>query len=140
MPTLTRSCKGRHGRCGNMVTGPERYCKECAPVAMKQKAEKQSEYNKRRGSVSKMGYGKQWARARGMYLRENPLCFECQRQGMMVEAVEVHHVVPRRDAPERFYDPANLRGLCKSCHSRETARELRERHGGAWHGGEKSCL
>jgi 5-methylcytosine-specific restriction endonuclease McrA len=52
----------------------------------------------------------------------------------MVEAVEVHHIESRRDAPEKFFDPANLRGLCKSCHSRETARELNERrgvHGGA---------
>jgi 5-methylcytosine-specific restriction endonuclease McrA len=37
--------------------------------------------------------------------------------------LEVDHVQPVRDAPERAFDPANLQVLCAGCHTRKTRIE-----------------
>jgi 5-methylcytosine-specific restriction protein A len=54
-----------------------------------------------------------------MYLRRYPLCVECQRNGRTVEAIDVHHLVPRRAGGSDADD--NLQALCHACHSRVTA-------------------
>lgn len=86
----------------------------------------QHEWNKQ-SSKNKAGdpfySGRKWRRLRAAKLMESPLCEECKRQGRVTAANEVHHVVPRLDAPDRAYEWSNLECLCKSCHSRQTARE-----------------
>lgn len=56
-----------------------------------------------------------------MHLARHPLCVECQAKGMVVAAAEVDHIVPLADGGTN--DDENLQSLCKSCHSRKTARE-----------------
>ena len=55
--------------------------------------------------------GNRWTILRNRHMRCNPHCAQCGRPGE-----EVHHVVSRAVAPERTYDPSNLRTLCRACH------------------------
>ena len=73
-----------------------------------------------RPSSSARGYGARWRRIRRMHLCANPLCEDCRAQGRVTPATEVHHVVPLRDGGT--HGETNLRALCKSCHSKRTAR------------------
>lgn len=73
----------------------------------------------------------EWKRARLVFLAAHPLCRDCQSVGLVVAAREVDHIVPHRGDRKLFRDKANWQGLCKSCHSRKTAREvLLKRKGG----------
>lgn len=58
---------------------------------------------------------------RRLVLAEQPLCAECERQGVTAVASAVHHKRDLRDAPELALDRDNLEGLCESCHNRITA-------------------
>lgn len=58
-----------------------------------------------------------------MFLRRNPLCVECEKQGRLVPATVVDHVIPHKGDYEKFWNESNWQALCKSCHDRKTARE-----------------
>lgn len=66
--------------------------------------------------------GRRWQKLRRTVLTAHPLCVDCQRQGRLTAATEVHHVVPCQSAPSMqalealMYDPGNLRPLCHACH------------------------
>jgi 5-methylcytosine-specific restriction protein A len=68
---------------------------------------------------------KRWALTRRAKLFANPLC-ELEHPGCLGIASEVHHRIAMEDGGAPF-DMANLVSTCKPCHSRETAREQRER-------------
>ena len=71
-----------------------------------------------------------WRRLRRDQLRKHPFC---EWPGCMRVADTVDHVVTIHEAPERAYDPTNLRSLCRSHHGmaeaekRKSARSLRRR-------------
>lgn len=60
----------------------------------------------------------------GQLLRE-PWCRQCAQEGRRVRATVVDHIRPHRGDWGLFTDPDNLQSLCKSCHDRKTAREMR---------------
>lgn len=73
----------------------------------------------KRPNAYRRGYTKRWARLRKMVLaRDNHICVI---HGCNNLATEVDHIRPKTaggtDAPE------NLQSLCKSCHSKKTAKE-----------------
>ena len=87
------------------------------------KVEKQNsnkDYDLKRGSAYKRGYDRNWQRLRIMYLNQNPLC---STPGCNQPATDVHHVIPLRSGGDNSFD--NLKALCHSCHSKETAKEKR---------------
>ena len=53
-----------------------------------------------------------WRTMRNRWLMANPQCARCGLAGE-----EVHHLVPRKVAPERLYDWSNLQTLCRVCHA-----------------------
>lgn len=55
-----------------------------------------------------------------------PFCRECARRGIRTPATDVDHIVDHKGDETLFRDPANLESLCHSCHSRKTAREMRQ--------------
>jgi 5-methylcytosine-specific restriction endonuclease McrA len=61
-------------------------------------------------------YGYRWQQARAGWLRKHPLCVECARRGMTVEAVIVDHITPHRNDMTLFWDRDNWQALCKTCH------------------------
>lgn len=78
--------------------------------------------------ATERGYDSDWERLRSRKIRTNPLCEECERQGLVVPAQDVDHIVPfeGRADPKRL-DWSNLQSLCRSCHNRKT------------HGARKGC-
>lgn len=63
-----------------------------------------------------------WRRRRAQHLREEPLCRECIKLGIIVAASEVDHIVPIERGGAWFADE-NLQSLCKPCHSSKSATE-----------------
>ena len=67
-----------------------------------------------------------WRRKRLWFIRRHPLCAHClSERGLRVKAVDVDHIIPLAEGGDDDFD--NLQALCKSCHSRKTAREQRDR-------------
>jgi len=58
-----------------------------------------------------------WRKTSKAYLAVHPLCEQCNRNGLIVAAVDVHHIVERVDDPSLAFAWDNLQALCKSCHS-----------------------
>lgn len=73
-----------------------------------------------RPTTAERGYGAEWRRVREVKLSLNPLCEDCDANGLTVGATEVDHVTAL--SAGGTHDLANLRSLCKSCHSRKTVR------------------
>jgi 5-methylcytosine-specific restriction enzyme A len=80
-------------------------------------------YDDVRGGASQRGYDWAWAKLRTRWLKQHPLCAECERNGRLTPATEVDHIIPIRKAPERRLDDTNLQSLCHPCHAAKTARE-----------------
>lgn len=97
----------------------------------------QKQIEAKRGNASERGYGHRWRKARETFLRRNPLCVHCIREGMVIAATEVDHIVPPRFkaamdsgsarriamATALFWDSQNWQALCKPHHSTKTATE-----------------
>ena len=64
-----------------------------------------------------------YKRMRRRYLAASPLCAKCAEAGFTVAATELDHIVPASVAPDRFWDPGNLQGLCRACHEEKTREE-----------------
>ena len=60
---------------------------------------------------------------RAQVLQAQPLCIQCQTEGRVTVATDVDHITPHRGDPDRFWDRANLQGLCHVHHARKSGRE-----------------
>jgi 5-methylcytosine-specific restriction protein A len=74
-----------------------------------------------RPSARARGYDTAWQHTRADHLELEPWCRFHRERGEYVPATEVDHVIARRRGGTD--DHANLRSLCKPCHSRRTALE-----------------
>ena len=106
-----------HPGCPELVDG--RFCSAHA----KQESKRYEKYD--RDPQKAKRYGRRWKRIRDRFIKAYPLCEECKKWGEVTAAEEVHHIIPLVQGGT--HDDANLMSLCKSCHSRITARE-----GGRW--------
>ena len=59
-------------------------------------------------------------------LREQPLCVLCQERDEITPSEVADHKEPHRGVYERFWDWANLQGLCTECHNRKSRQERGE--------------
>jgi 5-methylcytosine-specific restriction protein A len=105
----------RHPKCPVLLEIPG-YCAEHQRLNRKQ-------YDDRRGSAASRGYGARWQKARAVFLSHNPLCAECERQGVLMPATVVDHIKPHRGDQEQFWDASNWGPLCKRCHDIKTVKE-----------------
>ncbi|MVB12344.1 hypothetical protein CAFE_30770 [Caprobacter fermentans] len=106
---IERPCKAF--LCPNTTSNPNGYCDEHQALA-----------RERRGSARKRGYDTRWEKFRARYLREHPLCVDCEAEHRLTPSTEVHHIHRLRDYPELKYAESNLMALCHQCHSKRTAR------------------
>lgn len=63
-----------------------------------------------------------WRRLRRIKLGKNPLCQDCEDEGRISPAIDVHHIKSRRERPELAMVLTNLRSLCRPHHTRRTNR------------------
>ncbi|EMA1799432.1 HNH endonuclease [Cronobacter turicensis] len=87
-------------------------------------------------------YGSRWDKARLTFLRANPLCVMCHRQGRAVPATVVDHIKPHKlkealnggnpqeiaKAQKLFWDKANWQPLCKQHHDSTKQRIEKRGH------------
>jgi len=96
--------------CGRLTIS--RYCDEHRQIAGRH-------YNKyQRDPNTSQRYGRAWRRIRELYIQAHPICEQCEKEGRLTLAEEVHHILPLTDGGT--HDEKNLMALCKSCHSRIT--------------------
>lgn len=74
-------------------------------------------------SSTKRGYGYKWQKVRELYLKENPLCIYCERDGIITPANVVDHIEPHRGNQSLFWNKSNWQSLCSSCHSSTKQKE-----------------
>jgi 5-methylcytosine-specific restriction protein A len=55
-------------------------------------------------------------------LSEYPLCEDCEGEGIVEPAIEVHHLVKIKYDPAKRLDETNVVGLCGPHHDARTAR------------------
>ena len=125
-----RPCK-RPG-CPGVTQDPSGFCERHREQGLKAKAEHKRAmskmYEARRPDRHARGYGVRWTKYRAYYLRQNPLCAECQRRGFIKEAKHVDHIQPVTGPNDpRFYDESNHQPLCHSCHSSKTLAETKRK-------------
>jgi 5-methylcytosine-specific restriction protein A len=100
-----RPCQ--HPSCPNLTDGL--FCEKHA----KENAREYERY--RRDPETRRRYGRAWKRIRDRYIAAHPLCEECERNGRLTPAQEVHHIKPLADGGTHAEE--NLMALCSSCHS-----------------------
>ncbi len=78
-----------------------------------------------RPNSGQRGYDRRWRKYRAWYLKANPLCVECLKQGTVRPAEHVDHVRPvcGGQADPLFWAEENHQALCASCHGRKTRAE-----------------
>ena len=69
-----------------------------------------------------------WKAVRRLVLRRDPWCTACRAEGRFTPSAVVDHISSVADGGDR-YDPANLQGMCVSCHNRKSGREGAARGG-----------
>lgn len=107
-----------------MPSRPPRLRTKRAPSAEhQQRKANDREYDRRRGSAAKRGYGPRWRKAREGWLAQHPLCAECEKRDRIRPATDVDHIIPHKGDMALFWDRSNWQSLCHACHSRKTARE-----------------
>lgn len=117
-----------------MIEAPG-YCDRHKKAARKQEDE-------RRGTAAERGYDSNWVKARGFYLRKHPLCVYCWRDGRVVAANVVDHIIAHKlkeaidsgdeakveKARALFWNSTNWQSLCKPCHDSVKQKEERRTH------------
>jgi len=68
-------------------------------------------------------YDRRWRKCRRAFLHRNPAC---SADGCDHPASEVDHITPITEGGS-VLDFANLQALCKSCHSKKTRRDQRQK-------------
>ena len=77
-----------------------------------------------RGGANERGYDGKWRKARARFLRRNPLCAECRKEGRLTPATVVDHIIPHRGNQALVWDEGNWQPLCKPCHDYKTGMGL----------------
>ena len=104
----------KHPGCARLVPYGGCYCEEHKPMHVHD-----------RESAAERGYDSRWKKARIRFLHSHPLCEECKKQGRLVKATVVDHIVPHRGDKKLFWDETNWQALCKPCHDKKTWTEDR---------------
>ena len=89
--------------------------------------------NEKHQKYQKMLNSKRWKQLRMWKLNKNPLCELCEKKGLVVSAIDVHHIKPvekcaDQEMEHRCFNPNNLISLCIECHI-EVHRQMRSHEG-----------
>jgi 5-methylcytosine-specific restriction enzyme A len=67
-------------------------------------------------------HSSRWTRASRAFRQQNPLCAECNRNGLIVPAEVTDHIIPKNACPDPW-DRNNWEGLCKKCHAKKGSQD-----------------
>ena len=67
-------------------------------------------------------HSKAWRMTRKLYIKSNPLCEQCTREGRTTGGQMVDHIKQIILGGRRL-DNTNLQTLCNSCHNKKSANE-----------------
>lgn len=117
--------------CHSPVPRGNRYCERHKEAGARRDAEAKAKAAKRReqkrvqiaGNSNARGYTYRWKKLRDRFIAQHPYCEECFRQGKIVMATDIDHIVPHKGDRSLLYDERNLQALCHECHSRKTVTE-----------------
>jgi 5-methylcytosine-specific restriction enzyme A len=98
--------------CGQLVPSGTRHCPSC-----KTNRGRAQNAHPHRKEDQRFYHSKAWLAAREEVLQRDSVCKRCD----IAPSTEVHHKEERTKRPDLELDLDNLEGLCKPCHSRETA-------------------
>lgn len=99
-----------YGNCPNRAVPGSQYCEEHKKLTDKQ----YNDYS-RRPEIKKK-YRNHWRKIRERYYSMHPYCEQCFKEGKMVLADEVHHIIPVSRGGT--HEASNLMSLCRSCHNK----------------------
>lgn len=68
-------------------------------------------------TAAQRGYDYRWQKYRAGFLRANPLCVMCHKEGRVTVATVVDHIQPHKGDMELFWDVDNHQALCTYHHS-----------------------
>lgn len=119
---IPRPCK----ICRKLTTNKNGFCDEHKSVGEEQVKRWQAQYDLRRGSPSRRGYDATWVKVRKTYLMQHPLCEQCEKEGRITPAREVHHIIALQDGGNRL-DESNFMAVCHACHQKFTQEEIENR-------------
>lgn len=104
-----------------MPLSPKRICNRCGMAYQGRcQCRPAAKAAEQRGTSAQRGYGFKWQQAREGWLRNHPLCVECEKDGRIEPAVVVDHIDPHRGDMVKFWDAGNWQSLCVRCHNRKT--------------------
>jgi 5-methylcytosine-specific restriction enzyme A len=67
-----------------------------------------------------------WRRFRGWYLRQHPLCEQCEKEGVLTRAAMVDHIIELKDGGSRLSEE-NAMSMCWKHHGIKTAEAKNHR-------------
>lgn len=120
--SIPRPCK----ICRQITTNQNGYCDKHQGAYEEQEKRRKQWLERNRGSRHARGYDNLWYEVRRTYLMQHPLCEQCEKEGRITPAREVHHKVALRDGGERL-NPDNFMALCRACHQKFTQEEIAKR-------------
>ena len=92
----------------------KRVCQRCREIVTKD--------HQCRGGTVRRGYDSDWKKFRAWFVaKHKAVCRDCGASGTNV-VIEVHHIQRVADRPDLRLHEANCMCLCKTCHSKRTAR------------------
>jgi 5-methylcytosine-specific restriction enzyme A len=114
-PTL---CEGFGPHSDNGIAATGNLCSACRARRHEDRVE--SDASRRYESPHRHLYKlPAWERLRQSILSRDPICKLCGRAA----SAAVDHIKDHNGNMTLFFDPKNLRGVCKSCHDSKTAKE-----------------
>lgn len=64
----------------------------------------------------------QWRRTSHAYRAKHPLCAECLKKGLTIQATTTDHIIPINEGG-KIWDWNNLQSLCDRCNAIKTGRQ-----------------
>ena len=125
MPSASKSVCTQPG-CGRLaavgVTRCAKHQAEWQERRQVQVANAHKRYNERRPETDSFYKTERWKKKSQQFRLVHPLCAECEKIGLVVQAKMVDHIKPYRERPDLAFDDDNLRALCWPCHNRVGAK------------------
>ena len=115
--TVNRPC--RTPGCPGMAAF-RGYCQQCNDV-------RSQSYEQGRSKIHNATYDMDWQRLSRAYRNYHPQCERCEHNGIISDAVLVHHKVPVADGGDRL-SIDNLEALCRDCHETHHGRKPASKH------------